>query len=410
MSPQILVVLGVALASCVLLALAIAATWQAGDQVMAAARARTQSMVYTLNQHTARTMDSVDMLLRAVAKELGPDPQDAVKRSSVTALLAELTRNQSYVRAIQVLERDTGAAIFEFVPGRDIDLGAVAADQAPRSEGGLHIGKPVQDASGTMWLVPVSRRIKARDGIPGNAVVAYVALDAFQRLYANVPPEEADVVVALGGDGLMLQTLHRFMGTPKPIYGMNRGSVGFLMNDFHPEDLPDRLAAAQRSVVHPLLMVARNVAGETHQAHAINEVSMLRQTHQAAKLCIRVDDHVRLPELVADGVLVATPAGSTAYNYSAFGPVLPIGAEVLALTAIAPFRPRRWRGALLPKDVCVRFDVIEGDKRPVRADADSRPVQDVLWVEVASEPAVRHHLLFDPGHGLDERLIREQFA
>ncbi|HEV2605886.1 MAG TPA: diguanylate cyclase [Microvirga sp.] len=204
MSPQILVVLGVALASCVLLALAIAATWQAGDQVMAAARARTQSMVYTLNQHTARTMDSVDMLLRAVAKELGPDPQDAVKRSSVTALLAELTRNQSYVRAIQVLERDTGAAIFEFIPGRDIDLGAAAADQAPRSEGGLHIGKPVQDASGTTWLVPVSRRIKARDGIPGNAVVAYVALDAFQRFYEDIDVGQEGAIVLFSADGTIL--------------------------------------------------------------------------------------------------------------------------------------------------------------------------------------------------------------
>ena len=224
---------------------------------------------------------------------------------------------------------------------------------------------------------------------------AQAALDAFQRLYANVPPEEADVVVALGGDGLMLQTLHRFMGTPKPIYGMNRGSVGFLMNDFHPEDLPDRLAAAQRSVVHPLLMVARNVAGETHQA---------------AKLAITVDGQERMTELIADGVLIATPAGSTAYNFSVGGPILPLSASLLALTPISAFRPRRWRGALLPDYARVAIQVAEPELRPVSAVADHTEFRKVTQVEVSMDRTLDLVLLHDPGHSLDERILREQFG
>jgi NAD+ kinase len=246
--------------------------------------------------------------------------------------------------------------------------------------------------------------------VASDAPLAREARDRLARRYGGVPLAEAEVVVALGGDGFMLQTLHGLEGGGVPVYGMNRGTVGFLMNAYGENDLRERLASAEHAVINPLRMWAAPRGGDVEQALAINEVSLLRMGPQAAKLRVSVDGKVRMEELVCDGALVATPAGSTAYNYSAHGPVLPIGAEVLALTAIAPFRPRRWRGALLPKTSRVRFEVIEPGKRPVRADADSRPVQDVAWVEVASEPAVRHHLLFDPGHGLDERLIREQFA
>lgn len=246
--------------------------------------------------------------------------------------------------------------------------------------------------------------------VASDAQLARAARDRLAAKYGEVPLDEADMVVALGGDGFMLQTLHAVEGREVPVYGMNRGTVGFLMNAFREGDLRERIDRAEHFVINPLRMRAAPVAGGIEEALAINEVSLLRMGPQAAKLRVSVDGKVRIEELVCDGALVATPAGSTAYNYSAHGPVLPIGAEVLALTAIAPFRPRRWRGALIPKGARVRFDVIDPEKRPVRTDADSRPVQDVAWVEVASEPTVRHHLLFDPGHGLDERLIREQFA
>ena len=239
---------------------------------------------------------------------------------------------------------------------------------------------------------------------------AQEALVRLSSRYGACPLETAEVVVALGGDGFMLQTLHAVEAKGTPVYGMNRGTVGFLMNAYRESGLPDRLAQAEPAIINPLLMRAETVAGVREEALAINEVSLLRMGPQAAKLRVWVDGTLRMEELVCDGALVATPAGSTAYNYSAHGPVLPIGAEVLALTAIAPFRPRRWRGALVPKGAVVRFEVIDPGKRPVRADADSRPVENVVSVEVRSEPAVRHHLLFDPGHGLDERLIREQFA
>ncbi len=239
------------------------------------------------------------------------------------------------------------------------------------------------------------------------------ARDACERLaerYGGVDLEDADVVVALGGDGFMLQTLHAVQVRGTPVYGMNRGTVGFLMNAYREGGLADRLAAAEHAVINPVRMRAETVDGRLEEALAINEVSLLRSGPQAAKLRVSVDGTVRLDELVCDGALVATPAGSTAYNYSAHGPILPIGAEVLAVTAIAPFRPRRWRGALVPKGSVVEFEVVECEKRPVRADADSRPVEGVARVEVRSEPGVAHHLLFDPGHGLDERLLREQFA
>jgi len=240
--------------------------------------------------------------------------------------------------------------------------------------------------------------------------IAQQALEELSGAYGQVPLAGADVIVALGGDGFMLQTLHGTMHLDTPVYGMNCGTVGFLMNEYSASGLQERLEAAEEAVINPLRMHAVAVDGTEHEALAINEVSLLRAGPQAAKLRISVDGRVRMEELVCDGALVSTPAGSTAYNYSAHGPILPIGADVLALTAMAAFRPRRWRGALLPKGASVRFDVLEPEKRPVMADADSRSSHSVTSVEIRSDPSVRHRLLFDPGHGLEERLIREQFA
>lgn len=243
-----------------------------------------------------------------------------------------------------------------------------------------------------------------------DAPTAQTARAALIERFGNVPESEAGVIVALGGDGFMLHTLHRTQGLNVPVYGMNRGTVGFLMNEYSEADLPERLAAAEEEVINPLSMRAESADGRIYHALAINEVSLLREGAQAAQLRITVDGLLRLDELVCDGALVATPAGSTAYNYSAHGPILPIGAEVLAVTAVAAFRPRRWRGALLPKSATVRFDVVDPAKRPVMAVADSTPVENVLWVEIRSEPSIRHRILFDPGHGLEERLLREQFV
>ena len=249
--------------------------------------------------------------------------------------------------------------------------------------------------------------------------IAFLASDtalsqeARQRLEARYgvhAPEQADVIVALGGDGFMLQTMHATQALGLSVYGMNRGTVGFLMNAYAEDDLIERLDRAEAAVVNPLHMRATTTEGQVVEALAINEVSLLRAGPQAAKLRILVDGRLRMEELVCDGALLCTPAGSTAYNYSAHGPILPIGAEVLALTAVAAFRPRRWRGALLPKTAVVRFDVIDPDKRPVMADADSRSVANVVSVEIRSEPDIAHRILFDPGHGLDERLLREQFT
>ncbi len=242
------------------------------------------------------------------------------------------------------------------------------------------------------------------------APAAQEALAALTGRHGQCDLDDAEIIVALGGDGFMLQTLHEKQVLGLPVYGMNCGTIGFLMNTYALEDLPERLVAAEEAAINPLAMRAVCVDGTVTEALAINEVSLLRAGPQAAKLRISVDGKVRLEELVCDGVLLATPAGSTAYNYSAHGPILPIGSDVLALTPMAAFRPRRWRGALLPKSVVVRFDVLEPEKRPVRADADSRPVTDVVSVEIRSEPRIRHRILFDPGHGLEERLIVEQFA
>lgn len=246
--------------------------------------------------------------------------------------------------------------------------------------------------------------------VASQAPEARRAARLLAKRYGETSPDEADVIVALGGDGLMLQTLHRFMGTSKPIYGMNRGSVGFLMNEYRIEDLPRRLAQSRRSVVHPLMMTAVDTRGETHSSRAINEVSLLRQSYQAAKLKLSVDGQERLSELIADGVLVATPAGSTAYNLSANGPILPLDAPLLALTPISPFRPRRWRGALLPESVRLSIEVLEARKRPVNAVADHTEVKNVTRVDVAMDRSVDLVLLHDPGHSLDERILREQFG
>ncbi|SMO31918.1 NAD kinase [Ruegeria faecimaris] len=246
--------------------------------------------------------------------------------------------------------------------------------------------------------------------LASDAKVAQTARDKLVRRYGNAAPRDAGVIVALGGDGFMLHTLHNMQHLDTPVYGMNRGTIGFLMNEFHEEDLMDRLSAAEEEVINPLAMRAMDQSGKIHEALAINEVSLLRAGPQAARLRISVDGRVRMDELVCDGALLSTPAGSTAYNYSAHGPILPIGSDVLALTAIAAFRPRRWRGALLPKIAQVRFDVLDADKRPVMADADSNSFPDIDWVEIRSEPAIRHRILFDPGHGLEERLISEQFT
>ncbi|WP_339769789.1 NAD kinase [uncultured Pseudosulfitobacter sp.] len=241
------------------------------------------------------------------------------------------------------------------------------------------------------------------------APVAQAAHAVLVKRYGDVPQDGADVIVALGGDGFMLHTLHSTQHLPAPVYGMNRGTIGFLMNEYAESDLVERLQAAEQAEVNPLAMTATCGDGTVHRALAINEVSLLRAGPQAAKLRITVDGRLRLESLSCDGALVATPAGSTAYNYSAHGPILPIGADVLALTAVAAFRPRRWRGALLPKTAEVQFDVLEPEKRPVMADADSRSVRDVRTVIIRSEPSIVHHILFDPGHGLEERLISEQF-
>ena len=239
---------------------------------------------------------------------------------------------------------------------------------------------------------------------------AYEAYGRLEKRYGNVDPAKADVIVALGGDGLMLQTLHKFMNSGKPIYGMHRGTVGFLMNEFAEEGLVERLADAHINIIHPLVMRARDAQGHTREHRAINEVSLFRQSAQAAHLRIFIDDQERLAELIADGVLVATPAGSTAYNLSVQGPIIPINAPLLALTPISPFRPRRWRGALLPNRARVTIEVMEADKRPVGAVADHDEVRSVRRVDISMDHNISINILFDPGHNLDERILREQFG
>lgn len=239
------------------------------------------------------------------------------------------------------------------------------------------------------------------------------AQKAYRKLttkYDNVPPAEADVIVALGGDGHMLETLHAWLDTDIPIYGMNRGTVGFLMNEYSETSLVKRLANAERVELRSLEMTVQDVEGNSTKTVAINEISLLRQTRQAAKLRIKIDRKVRLPELICDGVLVATPAGSTAYNLSAHGPIVPLDANLLALTPISAFRPRRWRGALLPDTVSITLDVLEPRKRPVSAVGDYTEVRDVKRVTVRASQDISFSLLFDPEHNLEDRILNEQFT
>ena len=248
--------------------------------------------------------------------------------------------------------------------------------------------------------------------ISSHTEVAKAAEAMLRRRYRWSDTDNSDILVVLGGDGFMLQTLHRMLdaGLPKPVFGMNRGTVGFLMNDWRLDRLEERIANAKAIRVAPLQMEATTVKGEVFRYAAINEVSLLRETRQTAKIEVLVNGRVALPELAADGVLVATPAGSTAYNLSARGPILPLQAKMLALTPISPFRPRRWSGAILPDDTAVCFRILEAENRPVSAVADQFEVRDVSRVEVVLDRERSLTLLFDPEHALDERIAMEQFA
>ncbi len=246
--------------------------------------------------------------------------------------------------------------------------------------------------------------------VSSGSPAAQEAANTLRGRYGGVNPDEADIIVALGGDGFMLETLHTYLNRGVPIYGMHRGTVGFLMNEYREDDLLESLEAASVTVLHPLQMTANSVDGTTSEALAINEVSLLRQSRQAAKIQISIDGRVRTPELICDGVLVATAAGSTAYNLSAHGPILPVGSDILALTPISAFRPRRWRGALLPAQAEVRFDILENYKRPVSAVADYTEVRNVVDVTVVERRDVELKMMFDPEHNLEERILNEQFT
>ncbi len=245
--------------------------------------------------------------------------------------------------------------------------------------------------------------------VSSQAPEAIKAAQKLKHLFGQAQREDADVIVALGGDGLMLETVHTVLESGQAIFGMNRGSVGFLMNEFETGDLSERISAATETVIHPLKMTVTDKKGTSHSALAFNEVSMLRQQHQAAKLRISIDGQVRLGELVCDGMIVATPAGSTAYNLSAHGPILPIDSPLLALTPISPFRPRRWRGAILSHEAEVEIEILEADKRPVSAVADQTEFRDVVKVVVSEDEKRSARLLFDDGHSLAERVLNEQF-
>lgn len=246
--------------------------------------------------------------------------------------------------------------------------------------------------------------------VASPSIQAQARQDRLVARYGNVPVAEAQVVVALGGDGFMLETLHSVLGRAIPVYGMNCGSVGFLMNSYVEEALPERLAQAQGAILHPLRMHAVTQTGAVEEALALNEVSLLRQLRQTAKIRVTVDGRVRLPELICDGILISTPAGSTAYNLSAHGPIVPLSANLLPLTPISAFRPRRWHGALLPSSADVLFEILEDDKRPVAAVADSFEVRRVISVAVSEERGIWATVLFDPDQGLSERILTEQFA
>jgi len=229
------------------------------------------------------------------------------------------------------------------------------------------------------------------------------------HLYGHAPIGQAEIIVALGGDGFMLQTMHDFMSSSLPIYGMNKGTVGFLLNNYEEEGLIERLEAVELTELHPLNMTAIDMRGTSYEALAINEVSLLRESRQTAKIQIAIDGHVKVDELTCDGVLVATPAGSTAYNYSAHGPILPVNAGVLALTPISAFRPRRWRGAILPREARIELRVLDAAKRPVSAVADAIEIRDVATVIIEEKRDITIRLLFDPEHNLEKRILDEQF-
>lgn len=245
--------------------------------------------------------------------------------------------------------------------------------------------------------------------LSSDAPEAIAARDALAERYGQLSADKADVLVALGGDGFMLQTIHGVMGKKTPIYGMNRGSVGFLMNDYALDNLEKRIAEAKPETITPLRMKTEDVHGEIVDALAINEVSLFRQSYQAAKIRITVDSKIRMDELVCDGVMVATPAGSTAYNLSAHGPIIPLDAPLLALTPVSPYRPRRWRGALLPDHVCVTLEILEHRKRPVNAVADHTEVKSVRKIEIEQAREITATVLFDATHSWDERILAEQF-
>ncbi|GLQ07419.1 NAD kinase [Sneathiella chinensis] len=238
---------------------------------------------------------------------------------------------------------------------------------------------------------------------------AQTALKRLVHQYGQNPVSQADVIVALGGDGFMLETMHRYMAAEVPIYGMNKGTVGFLMNNYDEDNLHDRLEVAEVTTLHPLKMAAKDMHGRVTEALAINEVSLLRESRQTAKIEIKIDDKTKVDELTCDGVLVATPAGSTAYNFSAHGPILPVNAGVLALTPISAFRPRRWRGAILPREARIVFTILESKKRPVSAVADAVEVRDVATVAIEEARNINILVSFDPEHNLEKRILDEQF-
>ena len=246
--------------------------------------------------------------------------------------------------------------------------------------------------------------------VASHGAEAQAELALLKQRYGDVAPEDADVIVALGGDGFMLRTLHRHLALSIPVYGMKLGTIGFLLNQFNVDDLQERIARAQATVMRPLSMRAHSESGATVEALAFNEVSLLRQTKQAAHIRVSLNGIVRNEELMCDGVLVATPAGSTAYNLSAHGPILPIGSNMLAMTPISPFRPRRWRGAVLPATTASKFEVLDPYKRPVSATADSSEVRDVVEVLIRESTEHTMTLLFDPEHNLEERILNEQFT
>lgn len=245
--------------------------------------------------------------------------------------------------------------------------------------------------------------------VASQAEEAQAAIERLAKRYGNIPANEADAVVALGGDGLMLQTLHSNGIRNQPIYGMNFGSVGFLMNEYNEDNLIERLNVAEINIIHPLRSTVHSSETGTKVALAINEVALFRQSYQAAKLKITVDDKVRLEELICDGVLLATPAGSTAYNLSVHGPIIPINSPLLALTPISPFRPRRWRGAILRNEARVVIEILEAEKRPVSVGTETDEIRSALKVEIEEDSSINIRLMFDPGHALDERILSEQF-